>query len=100
MQLLQENSSVNYGYSYIVGWLAMGIAAISAVLYMFAASDVSRTHRRRRDDDVQSLKRSERNRAYNYYPEAQMQPQPQPQKYVDGYGNPYAGYDMSGYSRY
>ena len=37
LQILDDNTKVEYGFSYILGWVGMGVAGISGILYMCAA---------------------------------------------------------------
>ena len=68
-QDLKQNSSYQYGYSYILGWVGMGVSAIGAILFLAAAWSV--TAAEDEDDNALDNKRntkkpSHRNRAYDY----------------------------------
>ncbi|KAI0230995.1 hypothetical protein LSAT2_018638 [Lamellibrachia satsuma] len=61
-KLLKDNSSTNYGFSYVLGWLGMAVAAVAAILYLGAAYTIAASirSRRHRAERAGSFKGSER----------------------------------------
>lgn len=68
--VLKSNSSYQYGYSYILGWVGMGVAALGAIMYLAAAWSVTaenkETRRSARKYAKKASKDSGRNKAYDY----------------------------------
>ena len=77
-QSLYENSNWAYGYSYILGWIGVGFAAIGAVLFLLAAMSISNQQK----EEDRAEKRRERK-----YKESVMDAM-------------YGGYDNGGYPGY
>ena len=86
-QDVYEFSKFSYGYSYILGWIGVGCAAIGAVLFLLAAMSISN----RQKEEERAEKRQERK-----YKESMMDTM------YGGYPNSaYSGYNgYSGYTPY
>ena len=73
LQPLGDYSRITYGYSYIIGWVAVGTSFTAAILFLWSANNLvaERRRRRRREQKALSLeeksyKSQELKSAYDY----------------------------------
>ena len=68
-QELDDNTKREYGYSYMLGWISVGLGAIGAMLFLCASFAV-RPARKYRDEKEQLPPYGYGNEAFdnNYYP--------------------------------
>ena len=84
LQALDDNTKREYGYSYMLGWISVGLGAISAILFLCASFAVQPARRYREEKELPP---------YGYGNEAFDNPYPTYPVSAPGYGaQSYYGY--------